>query len=135
MSPYRGAHSSGKFSFSPRRRNRRPCFRLSLEKKGYSMEEGGERMVKGVSKRVIVVNKPDQRYFDQAIFILRNDFAVGEGVSEKEILREAKRAARSYLRRGEGRVYAPLQRLRGLLCALAGAAVTAGAWFAVQLMI
>ena len=30
-------------------------------------------MVKGISRRVIVVESPDPRVFDQAIFILRND--------------------------------------------------------------
>lgn len=91
-------------------------------------------MVRGVSRRVIVVKNPDTRYFEQAIFILRNDAAAREGVSEKEILRQARRAARDYLRRGENR---PERRggLRGLLCVLAGVAATAGAWFAVHLAI
>ena len=34
-------------------------------------------MVKGISKQVIVVQSPDQKLFDQAIFILKDD-AVGE---------------------------------------------------------
>ena len=40
-------------------------------------------MVKGVSRRVVVVESPDQRFFEQAIFILRSD-AAGEGVSSRE---------------------------------------------------
>ena len=36
-------------------------------------------MVKGISRRVVVVDSPDQRFFEQAIFIVRND-AAGEGV-------------------------------------------------------
>ena len=35
-------------------------------------------MVKGISRRVVVLDSPDQRYFEQAIFIVRND-AAGEG--------------------------------------------------------
>ena len=46
-------------------------------------------MVKGNSRQVIVVNAPDQKLFEQAIFILR-DSAVGEGVSDEALLREAK---------------------------------------------
>ena len=30
-------------------------------------------MVKGVSKRVIVIKSPDRRIFDEAIFIVRED--------------------------------------------------------------
>ena len=49
-------------------------------------------MVKGTSRQVIVVQAPEEKLFDQAIFILR-DSAVGEGVSDEALLREA----RSYL--------------------------------------
>ena len=46
-------------------------------------------MVKGTSRQVIVVNAPEEKLFDQAIFILR-DSAVGEGISDEALLREAK---------------------------------------------
>ncbi len=39
-------------------------------------------MVKGISRRVVVVDSPDQRFFEQAIFIVRND-AAGEGVTAR----------------------------------------------------
>ena len=42
-------------------------------------------MVKGISRRVVVVDSPDQRFFEQAIFIVRND-AAGEGVTSKELV-------------------------------------------------
>lgn len=41
-------------------------------------------MVKGISRRVVVVDSPDQRFFEQAIFIVRND-AGGEGVTAREL--------------------------------------------------
>ena len=41
-------------------------------------------MVKGISRRVVVVDSPDQRFFEQAIFIVRND-AAGEGVTAREL--------------------------------------------------
>ena len=134
MSRKRGKHASGKILISPFGGNRSPRFRLSLEEKRNSMEEGGALMVKGVSKRVIVVKNPDQRYFEQAIFILRSDLRSEEGVSEKEVLRQARRAANEYLRKGGKRTEAPIRRLRGFLCALAGAALTAGTWFAMQIL-
>lgn len=47
-------------------------------------------MVKGTSRQVIVVHAPEEKLFDQAIFILR-DGAVGEdGVTDEALLREAK---------------------------------------------
>lgn len=52
-------------------------------------------MVKGISRRVVVVESPDPRYFEQAIFIVRND-AAGEGVTARELVEEAKRVARDY---------------------------------------
>ena len=39
-------------------------------------------MVKGISRRVVVVDSPDRRFFEQAIFIVRND-AAGEGVTAR----------------------------------------------------
>jgi len=52
-------------------------------------------MVKGISRRVVVVESPDQQFFEQAIFIVRND-AAGEGVTARELVEEAKRVARNY---------------------------------------
>lgn len=50
-------------------------------------------MVKGISRRVIVLDAPDQHFFEQAIFIVRND-AAGEGVTSRELVEEARRVAR-----------------------------------------
>lgn len=52
-------------------------------------------MVKGISRRVVVVDSPDKRFFEQAIFIVRND-AAGEGVTSRELVEEARRVAREY---------------------------------------
>ena len=56
-------------------------------------------MVKGISRRVIVVDSPDPRIFEQAIFILRNDMAFGGGgVSSQQLVDQAVRIAKSYAR-------------------------------------
>ena len=70
--------------------------RLCLEK-NRCREEEEFPVVKGISKRVIVVKSPDPKIFEQAIFIIREDFAGQSGVSEKDVLREARAAANSYL--------------------------------------
>ena len=53
-------------------------------------------MVKGISRRVVVLDSPDQRFFEQAIFIVRND-AAGEGITSRELVEEARRVAHSYV--------------------------------------
>ena len=59
--------------------------RLCLEK-NRCREEEEFPVVKGISKRVIVVKSPDPKIFEQAIFIIREDFAGQSGVSEKDVL-------------------------------------------------
>ena len=57
-------------------------------------------MVKGVNRRIILVESPEPELFDQAIFILREGAG---GPGSRELLREAQRIAAEYLRSGEGR--------------------------------
>ena len=61
-------------------RNKQEANRLSLEMTEPLEREGGGLVVKGVSKRVIVVKSPDPKIFEQAIFIIREDFAGQEDV-------------------------------------------------------
>lgn len=53
-------------------------------------------MVKGITKRVVVVRCPDTKYFDEAIFMVREEAL--EGVDPEHVLKEACRAADSYMR-------------------------------------
>ena len=56
-------------------------------------------MVKGLSRRVIVVDSPDPHIFEQAIFIVRNDAAVGSGgVTSQQVVDQAIRIAKDYAR-------------------------------------
>ena len=41
-------------------------------------------MVKGISKQVIVVDSPEPKLFEQAIFILKED--MGEGITDEALL-------------------------------------------------
>lgn len=54
-------------------------------------------MVKGTSRRVIVVDSPDPEFFEQAIFIVRNDVYDRQGVTAQQVLGEACRIARGYV--------------------------------------
>lgn len=77
-------------------------------------------MVKGISKQVILVQNPDRELFDQAIFILKDD-AVGEGITEDQLLKEAQRAINAPARKPKLRYYGPVW-------ACGGALVTGIAW-------
>ncbi len=52
-------------------------------------------MVKGNSRQVIVVHNPDQKLFDQAIFILRDDAVGKDGITEDMLLKSADKILRS----------------------------------------
>ena len=80
-------------------------------------------MVKGNSKQVIVVSNPDQKLFDQAIFILKDE-AVGRGITDELLMKEANRALRSC---GGGGSKRPLWSW-GPIWAAAGALVTGSLW-------
>ena len=49
-------------------------------------------MVKGISKQVIVVDAPEPKLFEQAIFILKDG---QKGVTDEALLKEAKRLINS----------------------------------------
>ena len=47
-------------------------------------------MVKGTSRQVIVVHAPEEKLFEQAIFILKDNAVKEGGISNEALLREAK---------------------------------------------
>ena len=84
-------------------------------------------MVKGISRRVVVVDSPDQRFFEQAIFIVRND-AAGEGVTARELVEEARRVARNYAGGDHGRFSRIWRDLSPAVYTLMGAAGIGLVW-------
>lgn len=80
-------------------------------------------MVKGVSRQVIVVHAPEPKLFEQAIFILKED-AVGEGITDDALLKEAQKAIQSGERPAKKRrLY-----LYGAVWAAGGALLTGLVW-------
>lgn len=79
-------------------------------------------MVKGISRQVIVVHGPEEKLFEQAIFILREN---AHEVTDEQLLQEANRALRS----ASGSKKRPPLYLYGPVWALSGAAVTGLLWF------
>ena len=80
-------------------------------------------MVKGISRQVIVVHSPDQKLFDQAIFILKDE-AVKEGITDEMLLKSANKLLAS----ASPDKKIPITRY-GAVWACAGALLTGLAWF------
>lgn len=110
-------------------RNKGPQRRLKLER---DKPQGGREMVKGLSKRVIVVKCPDPTMFEEAIFIIRED--VFSRHSPPDVIKEAQRTANEYVRKNFERPSALMARLPAPVIAAAGAAATGIAWLAVYLV-
>jgi len=77
-------------------------------------------LVKGVSRQVIVVHSPDPKLFDQAIFILKDE-AVGQGITEEALLKEAQQVIRGPQKKKKLYLYGPVW-------ACGGALLTGLAW-------
>ena len=85
-------------------------------------------MVKGISKQVIVVQSQDKKLFEQAIFILRHDALGRQGISDREILRQARQVAGGFLpQRKKGGLKPPVW-------GIFGAAGTALVWLVTALV-
>lgn len=80
-------------------------------------------MVKGISRQVIVVQSPDPKLFEQAIFILKEGAVEAGGVTDQQLLSEANRLIRSGRAEKMG-----LRRISGPIWACAGALLTGVAW-------
>ena len=90
-------------------------------------------MVKGTSRRVIVVDSPDPKLFEQAIFIVKNEAFAKEGVTSQQVLGEACRIARGYA--SAQTVRAPFWRRVPRWAWAAGAiAAAAAVWLVIALL-
>ncbi len=90
-------------------------------------------MVKGISRRVVVVDSPDQRYFEQAIFIVRND-AAGGGVTAEHLVEEARRVARNYAGGEQNKLYRAWKELTPAVYTLIGAGCCGLVWLTAAMM-
>lgn len=54
-------------------------------------------VIKGTTRNVIVVKSPDPKVFDEAIFIVREDYMRSGGLSRTQLLDDARKAADGYI--------------------------------------
>lgn len=78
-------------------------------------------MVKGITKRVVVVRCPETKYFDEAIFMVREEAM--EGLSPEQVLREACKVADEYVREHTERRKIRWEYVVGSAAMLAAAAI------------
>lgn len=79
-------------------------------------------MVKGISRQVILVQNPDPKLFEQAIFILKDE-AIAQGITDEQLMKEAKA-----LMGLPGRMPSCNLLMKGPVWAAMGAALTAVVW-------
>lgn len=58
-------------------------------------------MLKGISRRVIVVKSPDRRYFEEAIFIVKEGALGTDGVTAEQVVEEARRVADGFVKKSQ----------------------------------
>ncbi len=85
-------------------------------------------MVKGTSRRVIVVDSPDTELFEQAIFIVRNEIMSERGVTAQMLVDEACRVARNCARTPPTGRFPWLRRVQPLVYSALGAFGIGLAW-------
>lgn len=91
-------------------------------------------MVKGTSRRVIVVDSPDTELFEQALFIVRNDILSERGVTAQMLVDEACRVARSCSRASPTGRRGLFRRLSPLFYSALGALGIGLAWLLTALV-
>lgn len=80
-----------------KRRRLYNCVKFRLNWNQFTTEQEAGNVVKGLSRKVIIVKSPDPKIFEQAIFIVRDDFLSAQGIGEKELLKQAQAAANGYV--------------------------------------
>ena len=73
--------------------------RLNWEEMETRRRQEGNGVLKGTNKRVVVVKSPDPEIFEQAIFIIREDYCMKRNdMGKSRILKEAQSVADAYIR-------------------------------------
>ncbi len=80
-------------------------------------------MVKGISRQVIVIHPQNEKLFDQAIFILKDNAVGKNGITDEQLLKEA-----GMLLSSTGSRKKAVFRLSGFVWAGCGALVTGVVW-------
>lgn len=104
--------------------------RLNWEQIESRPHREGKRVVKGTSKRIVVVKSPDPKVFEEAIFIVKEDFLGRQ--NHQNALKEAQKVADAYIRSAVSTPRSSLlRRIPPLVWVSFGAVVSALVLFAI----
>ncbi len=84
-------------------------------------------VLKGTGRRVVIVRSPDPKVFEEAIFIVREDYLTGPEQGRARLLREARKAADGYITATLGKRRGPRWSIPAAMytfCAAMGAVLT-----------
>ena len=107
--------------------------RLNWEQLEARPQREGRNVVKGTNRRVVVVKSPDQKIFEQAIFIVKDQKSAG-GEGGTNILREAEKVANEYLSGISVSSRSLLSRLPPAAFAVLGALFTGAVWLILRFL-
>ena len=93
----------------------------------------GKKVVKGTTKKVIVVRSPNPKIFEQAIFIVRGDF-LASGSSADSVLKEAEKVANDYIRESVGERKPITEQIPAPLFAVLGAMFIVLVWCGLRMV-
>lgn len=108
--------------------------RLNWEQIESKPRQEGRKVVKGTSKRIVVVKSPDPKVFEQAIFIVKEDFRGRDGASSSDVLKEAQKVADSYVRNSVNGTHRFFARMKPAAFAALGATLTGITWLVIRLV-
>lgn len=80
--------------------------------------EEEKNVVKGTARRIVVVKSPDKKVFEEAIFIVREEYMHSAGISQSELMKQARDAARGYVGKLRTREKKPRRALTALISAV-----------------
>ena len=105
--------------------HKRVTKRLNWEQIEAGPQREGKRVIKGTSKRIVVVKSPDPKVFEEAIFIVKEDFLRQGG--HLSALKEAQKVADDYIRSAASRAKTPFLRIPAPIWAIIGALLSGAA--------
>jgi len=91
-------------------------------------------MVKGLTRRVVVV-KPDTKLFEEAIFIVRDEYHDAKGASQEDVVKAARKTAREFAQSRFGILSKKTSTANRLLWMMCGIGIASIIWSAITILI
>lgn len=83
-----------------------------------------KNVVKGTARRIIVVKSPDKKVFEEAIFIVREEYLHSAGITQSELMKEAQAAAKGYVGNLRRKAQSSKTAAAAVISAIAGSGIS-----------